>query len=122
MKNYFKIAGDLDKDLNRIEETNNMHNYFRPATDLDVPNNSDINNALKEDIENYLLTIVSGKHMNDECELGYIKGAGSLIVTFAELQRMVNDGSYNIIKAEYFNPEMVAIEYQEYSKEKNMRF
>ena len=40
-----------------------------------------------------------------------------MIVSFNELQKMVEEECYNFISAEYLNPEMIIVEYEKYQKE-----
>lgn len=65
------------------------------------------------------MTIVSGEEYLYECELGTMCSAGSLIVNLHQLIEMANDDSYNIITAEYSNPEMIAISFQQFNKKNN---
>jgi len=126
MKGFFEPAGDL-------VEPKNMDSYFRPATEKveikdmkgyfepagDLESNT-FNNYSKDysvdEVKDYLLTVVSGQRFGSECELGTLSGQGSMIVSFDRLKDMVNNG-YNIVKAECINPNVIAIEFQEYKKD-----
>ena len=118
---FFKIAGDL-KDNNRIKDHNGIEmlnsSEFHIKVDNTVDNIVD-NNA---QIHFYLKNIVSGIKYPDECELGYLCGEGNVIVSFSELGEMIDSGEYNIISANYFNPDMIEIKYQQFSKNKKTLF
>ena len=114
---YFKISGDL-----KLEKKHNIEDYFKPAGDLS-DNNQEMNDSSKiEDIKNYLLSIVSGKEYDFESELGTLCSGGSMIVSLSQLKEMVEDGTYNIIKAEYLNPNFIAIEFQQFQKSNDKGF
>ena len=110
--NYFKPAGDLP-----VEDKKD-NNYFEPAGDL--PSNKGLEASINE-INNYLLSVVSGKRFDYECELGTLCGAGQTIVSFEELKTMVSEGN-NIVKAECINPKMIVVEYQLYKKNNTNSF
>ena len=98
------------------------NSYFQPAGDLEESKQHNIHsfeNISTEKINNYLMTIVSGEEYPYECELGTMCSAGSLIVNLHQLIEMANDGSYNIITAQCFNPEMIAISFQQFNKKNN---
>lgn len=123
MNEYFKKAGDLDNNIKNKSESNFDISHFKIAEDLNDVSKSV--NYQKEDISleeiNYYFSkIVSGKEYDYECELGTLCGAGNCIVSFVELKKMVEEGTYNIISAQCFNPYMIEIRYQEYSKEIKM--
>lgn len=111
MKNdYFKPAGNLTEQQKNIK----MNEYFKPAGDLGQTTEISLKDQQELFIKNYLLEIVSGKHLEEE---EIIIGGGSMIVSFSQLKNMVDEGCYNFIKAEYLNPEMIIVEYQKYQKE-----
>ncbi len=120
MKDYFKVAGDLG---NRFEKEN-TNNYFKVAGNLKSENNDyTIKSNMVDEINQYLSNIVSGKTYGFESEFGTVCSAGNVIVSFNELQQMVEDGSYNIIKATCLNKDVIQIEYQQFNKDvskKNM--
>lgn len=88
--------------------------YFKPAGDLNDTIKPIHNKDEETYIKDYLLEIVSGENLNSELEDIIIIGGGSMIVSFNDLQKMVDEGCYNFIKAEYLNPEMVIVEYEKY--------
>lgn len=116
---YFKVAGDLKENS---PQNTNQNSFFKPArnlteykqTKLSVNQETSNNELTKEEIENYLITIVSGEPLDFENELGTICGGGKMIVTFKELQVMADTNCYNFIKAQCLNPNMIVIEYQQY--------
>ena len=111
MKNdYFKPAGDLNEQPKNIK----MNEFFKPAGDLDKTVEISMKEQQEIFIKNYLLEIISGKSLEEE---GNIIGGGSMIVSFSQLKNMVDADCYNFIKAEYLNPEMIIVEYQEYQKD-----
>lgn len=109
IKQYLKNKGvSVEKQI--------LKNSLKPAGDLA----GDINmnrSALKtkKDIDDYLLTIVSGKTYGSVCELGVLVDQGSIIVSLEELKRMVNEG-YNIISAQCLNANigLIDVKYQCY--------
>lgn len=110
MNDYFKKAGDLNVsgiDSDKLTTGNKMNDYFKSPGDIA---SNDITN-----IEEYLLTIVSGKKYDNECELGTLVGGGNTIVDFNKLQEMVKLG-FNIVNAKYINDNMIMVEFQEYKK------
>lgn len=101
--NYFKMADDLNDNI-----------YFKPAGDLDINKQEEKNNfneLEKNKIEDYLLTIVSGKKYNSE--FGTVMDAGTMIVSFEKLVNMVDEG-YNIIRANIINidKKWIEVEFQ----------
>ena len=94
---YFKIAGDLSDNLNE----NDIENLEK---------NINIQQNKKEDIKNILLEIVSGEPLEKE----QIIEKGSMIIFFASLEKMIKEDCYNFIKAEYFNTEMIFVEFEQY--------
>lgn len=110
---YFKIAGDLTEK----QENRDMNKYFKPAGDLEETVEIIFKEQQETFIKNYLLEIISGERLEEEEN---IIGAGSMIISFSQLQKMVEEGCYNFIKAEYLNPEMIIIEYQKYQKENHI--
>ena len=125
MNEYFKVAGDLEN--HQVKDNNN---YFKVAGNLDndVSNKTNFNDLKsknimpKEEIEDYLITVVSGKKMGFECELGTLCGEGEMIVSFEQLKEMYENGNYNIVSAQVFNPEMITIVFENYSKTNTMKF
>ena len=123
-KNYFSKAGDLDKnyfskagDLVSEERTPSQKEvspFFKTPGDIPEQSPKISTNAI--DVEDYLLTIVSGKKYDSVCELGTLVGGGNIIVDFNRLQEMVDLG-YNIVRAKYINDKMIEIEFQEFRKE-----
>ena len=87
-----------------------MDRYFRPAGDL--PSKS-----VKEEIDDYILAVVSGKKYEAICELGTLCGGGITIVSFNKFKDMVDNG-YNIINAKYINNDMIEVEFQQFRKDK----
>ena len=65
-----------------------MNNYFKRAGDLDD----------KQSEENII-------------------GAGSMIISLKELEKMKEDDCYKITKEIYLNSEMIIVEYKQYQKE-----
>ena len=106
MNNFFKSAGNLD-DVSRENK-----NHFMKAGDLSYQKDNVDN---KENINDYLVTIISGKKYPAVCELGVLMGAGRTIVNYNQLKRMVNEG-YNIVNANVINnnSDMIEVEYQKY--------
>ena len=119
MERFFKIAGDLNK--KDTQYSNNENSYFRVAGSLnnikDNNQNYNIMGKDNDDIKKYLDSIVSGKKYDFESELGTVSSEGAVIVSLSELREMVEDGNYNIIKANYINNEMVDIVYQHFNKD-----
>ena len=127
MKKDFRAAGDLIDVPNLNNPVGNkISKQFRTPGDLNNKNVSyheEYNFSLTNDeLQEYLKSIVSGVVYEKESELGTLCGGGSMIVTFSQLQEMVDEGSYNIIKAEFFNPEMISIVYQKYDKRNVRKF
>ena len=120
MNEYFKKAGDLDSgDINkesRIKSTFNNKTVEKNESRVRM-NFSSKKEEIEKDIISYLEQITSGKEFDDECELGVLCGAGEMIMSLKQLRDMVATGTYNIIKTEWFNSEMILVKYQEYSKE-----
>ena len=124
MKDYFIPAGDIVEPKNtdeffRIpaekEEIKNKNGYFQAAGDLQFGINEPSRDYSIQEIEDYLLTVVSGERIS-ESKFGTLSGEGRMIVSFDRLKDMVNNG-YNIIKAECINPNMISIEFQEYRRD-----
>jgi len=124
MKDYFKPAGDVVEPKNmdelfRIpvekEEIKNKNGYFQAAGDLQIGINEPSRDYSIQEIEDYLLTIVSGERIS-ESKFGSLSGEGRMIVSFDRLKDMVNNG-YNIVKAQCINPNMISIEFQEFRKD-----
>lgn len=109
--NFFKPAGDLSNE-------NNMGTYFQAAGNLKETKTNFILETQETYIQNFILKIVSGESLK-ESDYTNIIGAGSMIISFDELQRMVEEGCYNFIKVEYLNPEMIIVEYEKYEKVNN---
>ena len=133
--NFFRKPGDIEleplKGRNGLSEVSG----FRPAGDLIYDNdvspidmiNIDKQNVLlemdtkKENmntnnsnfLDDYLLTIVSGKKYDAVCELGVLMESGRIIVSLEELRQMVDEG-YNIVSANVIGPNMIEIEFQKY--------
>lgn len=111
---YFKSAGDLDNESDKaftpFKNPQEMVDSFRPAGDL---GETIVGNS-KDEIEDYLLSVVSGKK-----EYENICGGGRTIVSFETLRDMVDSG-YNIVSANYINSDMIEVEYQELGKNNNM--
>ena len=97
MDKYFKIAGDLN--------TEKSDDFVGEIID----NNSN-------NIQLYLKSICSGKYYNQENERGIIVSEGNIIISFQQLQEMLDNGDYNIISATYFNDDMIEIKYQQFEK------
>lgn len=109
MNEYFKKAGDLDVESKNIKS----NSYFKKADDL-------IDNTIESDMtldELNLSDIVSGVEYDFVSDRGVVISAGSVIVSKDELIKMIDDSSYNIIKATYLNDEMIHIDYQQFDNE-----
>ena len=106
MDKYFKKADDLSEIKDEKKES-----YFHIAGDLDA----DKNETKKVDINDYLLTVVSGKKYDAVCELGVLMGVGRTIVNLEQLMKMVDEG-YNIVSANVINVDrnMIEVEFQRY--------
>ena len=104
-----KPEGPMYQNTQKVDES-----YFRMPDLEDMSYQMPKQKETIEDTQNYLLTIVSGEELGFECELGTLCSGGSMIVSLNELKQMVEEGTYNIIQAEYFNPNMIAIKYQQY--------
>ena len=103
MNKYFKVAADLLEEKKKLGSA-----YFRPAGDLDGSSKID-------DINDYLLTVVSGERYPSVFELGVLTDAGKKIVRLSELKKMVDEG-YNIVSANvlsYFD-KMIEVEFQKH--------
>ena len=120
---YFKSAGDLAEEVTKesnpfmmggdlTDEVKKETNPFMMAGDLtdEVKNVTTV-----EDINDYLLTVVSGKKIDYKCELGTLCGAGRTVVSLDKLKEMVLNG-YNIVSAKCINSNMIDVEFQEYKK------
>ncbi|MBQ2873024.1 MAG: hypothetical protein IJE89_03385 [Bacilli bacterium] len=102
-KKYFSRAGNLDE------------NFFKRPGDIpETPRKNTLRSI--DNIEEYLLKVVSGKKYDYVCELGTLVGGGNTIVDINRLQEMVNSG-FNIISAEYINDNMIMVEFQEFRKD-----
>ena len=115
MVSYFKPAGDLDYSKSDSLDSNKVLGEgvgFKPAGDLlyDNPINKEYS---YNDVNDYLLSVVSGKKYDSVCELGVLMGGGRTIVTLEGLKQMVEQG-YNIVSANVINTDMIEIEYQKY--------
>lgn len=122
---YFQNARDL-RLPDDIEELRDADRHFRPLGDLDeealeeddlrLPDEQ-INTSLSslEKINNYLLTVVSGKRYEPVCELGVLMGGGRMVVNLEQLQNLVDTG-HNIVFANVINAErgMIEVEVQKY--------
>ena len=106
MNSFFKKAGDL------VEE----NKYLKPAGDL--TNGFDFNNKSKEEIDDYLLTVVSGKKYDSVCELGVLCGGGRMVVGYESFNKLLSD-DVNIINAKYIGPNMIEVEFQQFKKDNN---
>ena len=130
MVDYFRPAGDLDDDEKRLifpkestdyftpfKNPDEMVDYFRPAGDLNKEKNINITNNLinikNNEIDDYLLTVTSGKKYDSVCELGVLMGSGRTVVTFDELKQMVEQG-YNIVKSSIISADMIEVEFQRF--------
>lgn len=127
MDRFFKRARDLGDSKIFSNDVNDESEYFHIAGDLSNDNkNKDVetfpSDISVEEINKYLKTIVSGIEYDIECELGILCSAGSCIVSFEDLKKMIEEGGYNFISAECFNKEMISIRYQQYSKEYSRKF
>lgn len=139
MSEYFKKAGSLDfgdiNKENRLKSTfgNKSQENIESRVRMNFPsktedkaesrvtmNFSSTKKEIEKDIISYLNQISSGKEFDDECELGVLCGAGEIIISLNQLRDMVATGTYNIIKTEWFNSEMILVKYQEFSKEMRM--
>ena len=117
---YFSVAGDL------VDEMPVEDKGFKPAGDLDdglirpLRETSNINENIEkininnsDKLDDYLLSVVSGKKYGNVCELGILVGSGRIIVDVRELMQMVSEG-YNIVSASVIGPNMIEIEFQKY--------
>ena len=137
--NFFKPAGDLCEDKSDLiypkvltSKVTSFRNpgdigdgYFKPASDLDdvnieriekINNNKEIISKIDNNIDkinDYLLTVVSGKKYDSVCSFGVLMGAGRMVVSLSELVQMVEEG-YNIVSANVINTNMIEIEFQRY--------
>lgn len=91
-----------------------MDKYFKVAGDLEETQKN-ISNELE--IKRYLDGIINQD--NDIDNLNII-GSGSMIISFTELQKMVEEECYIFLKVDYLNPEMIIIEYKKYEKTNNI--
>lgn len=102
-----KISKDLLDALKKNEERSEIPNGFYAPRDFDdeVENKKDYT-SLKEEIDDYLLTVVSGERTPSEniCE------SGSTLVKYDKLKEMV-DNNYNIISAKYLGDDLISIRY-----------
>ena len=133
---YFRPAGDLDSRgknvilpkgntdyIEPFKKPEEIVDYFKPASDLNkeiIIKNISEENKLKminniDEINDYLLTVVSGKKHPYVCELGVLMDGGRTIVSLKELQQMVDEG-YNIVSARVINAVsgMIEVEFQKY--------
>ena len=137
MNKYFKMAGNLDSSDTQTKKNDGLklgEPFFRRAGDLETPekvNSTGLKSAnphfrragdldgksLKEEIEDYILSVTSGKRYDAVCELGTLCGGGMTIVTFDKLKEMVNEG-YNIVSAKYINDTMIDVEFQQFRQDK----
>ena len=122
---YFQNARDL-RLPDDIEELRDTDRHFKQLGDLEeealeeddlrLPDEQ-INTSLSslEKINNYLLTVVSGKRYEPVCELGVLMGGGRMVVNLQQLQNLVDTG-HNIIWANVINAErgMIEVEVQKY--------
>ena len=122
MDKYFKKMASLDDG----DKKDSFKNYFRFAGDLDVSDKISgtkvVNSGNKIDkINEYLITVVSGKRYPAVCELGVLMGSGRMIVNLEELKNLVESGC-NIVNANVINAdrEMIEIEVQRYEYDKDM--
>ena len=116
---YFRAAGDLTPN----STAQGMTDYFKPAGDLNketIIEKDFVKNEFnmmknKEDINDYLLTVVSGQKYPSVCELGVLMEAGRIIIRMNELRKMVEEG-YNIVSANVINADrgMIEVEFQRY--------
>ena len=104
---YFVRAGNLDEAVSK-----QTPEYFTVAGDLDA---SDIKMDTSKEINDYLLTVVSGKRYEPVCELGVLMGGGRMIVNLEELKNLVDTG-HNIVFANVINAEkgLIEVEVQKY--------
>lgn len=130
----FKRAGDLE--VNNIPFKSNINKGFKKAGDLEtgfssfekqnsIKEESVVNSdsiKLKQEIEDYLITVVSGKKMGYESELGILSGSGIMFVSLDKLKEMYDSGNYNIVSAKFYNLEMIEVEYEFYSKNNSKKF
>lgn len=129
MNDFFKKPGDLnalDKDISSksmdsffrkpgdVDSNRGMSSFFRNPGDIESASEV-VNLNTKKDIEEYLISIVSGKKYANESELGTLIGGGNTIVDLNRLQEMVDLG-YNIVSAKYINNNMIMVEFQEFKK------
>ena len=102
--------------------SNSGDNFFRSAGDLSI--NNDVVTVTQKDgltekeIDEYLLSVVSGEKYPYECELGTLCGGGCKVVNFMELKQMVQDG-YNIVRAKTININTIEVEFQQFRKVDN---
>ena len=110
---YFKTPGDLTEE--------NGVSQFRIAGDLVDDNKTNGNKSKIEQINDYLITVVSGEKYPAVCELGVLIGAGIMIVNLKQLKELVESG-HNIVSAKVINydAEMIEIEVQKYKYDKDM--
>ena len=134
----FRRAGDLGGFVNKRgnavpkkEVKNNLYvksfrntsdygdSFFKSGGNLPsygrISNNAENGGLTEKDINDYLLTVVSGKKYSYECELGTLCAGGCKIVNFTELKQMVEDG-YNIVRANVIRVNMIEVEFQQFRK------
>ena len=123
---YFMPAGDLDSDLEELAQADekNSSSYFMPAGDLDINNNSNSNsnsNSKLDEINDYLITVVSGEKYPAVCELGVLMGSARMVINLEQLKELVDSG-HNIVSARVINAdrEMIEVEVQKYKYDKDM--
>ena len=107
-RKYFRPAEDL---VDTKRKTVSEDKYFRNPGDLNVGQNVTKNKL--DEINDYLLTVVSGKKYDGVCELGVLMGSGRMIVSLEQLMKMVDEG-YNIVSANVLNDNMIEVEFQKY--------
>ena len=121
-KNYFVPAGNIDgKDsgegyFKQASDLESSMDGFRRAEDLSLHTGiKTVGDSDRSVVENYLLSVVSGKRYDAVCELGTLCGGGKTIVSFSQLKEMVESG-YNIVSANYINQDMIDVEFQQFRK------
>lgn len=111
MERNKSLQGNMKKENN---------NFYNPGDlSVDDKKNIDVKNCTLDDIQDYLVSVVSGHEYEQVCDLGVLTSEGEMIVSFAKLKQMVNEG-YNIVRAEAFNVDMIMVKFQKYTNDKEL--
>ena len=93
-----------------------MSKYFKVAGNLSNKKKSKL-----DEINDYLITVVSGEKYPSVCELGVLMGAGRMVVNLEQLKQLVETG-HNIVSANVINAdrEMIEVEVQRFEYDREM--